>query len=166
MISDKGDDVHVVNLYFLMLRCLVKCLDSGIKVLFPANFVDIVYTREVTGYVLRGIAVEIGLRKVLVYANVTVDTTQNADVVRKVIDEIPHVDLPTPNGSILGIRGFWPEESDKAMVSNTRRIFPGLVVCGIAANTVFGSPKPFNDLTSIILSAKKASYVVKSELRK
>jgi len=36
---------------------------------------------------------------------------------------------------------MWSEIGERAILDNTKEVYPGLIVAGMAANTVFGSPR-------------------------
>jgi len=46
---------------------------------------------------------------------------------------------------------------EKALIKNTREVYPGLIVTGMAANAVFGSPRMGAIFGGMLLSGKKAA---------
>ncbi len=159
-------DILVMDLYTLMIKAVARCLERKVKLLLPANFRDVLYTRELRNYVVQGVVVEIGNFTTCIRSRAIVDTTENALVVETALRSVPYLEVPTPDGTVIGLRGYWVEEASRAMIANTRKVLPGIVVCGLAANAVFGSPKPVFDMTSVVLSARKAAQLVRNELRK
>ncbi len=54
---------------------------------------------------------------------------------------------------------MWADMGEKEIIQNTREIYPGLIVTGMAANTVFGSPRMGAIFGGMLLSGKKAAEV-------
>lgn len=52
---------------------------------------------------------------------------------------------------------MWVEVAEKEIVENTREVYPGLIVAGIAANAVFGSPRMGAIFGGMVLSGKRAA---------
>ncbi|MCK4331802.1 MAG: ribose 1,5-bisphosphate isomerase, partial [Dehalococcoidia bacterium] len=58
------------------------------------------------------------------------------------------------------------EVGEKAIVENTKQVCPGLLVAGMAANAVFGSPRMGPIFGGMLLSGKKAAELAMDLLRK
>jgi thiamine thiazole synthase len=52
---------------------------------------------------------------------------------------------------------MWAERAEDEIIKNTREIWPGLVVTGMAANAVFGSPRMGAIFGGMLLSGKRAA---------
>ena len=60
---------------------------------------------------------------------------------------------------------MWAEAGEKQIVENTKEIFPGLVICGMAANAVAGSPRMGAIFGGMFLSGKKAAEIIEKILK-
>jgi thiamine thiazole synthase len=54
---------------------------------------------------------------------------------------------------------MWAERGEKEIVENTKEVYPGLIVAGMAANAVFGSPRMGAIFGGMLLSGKRAAEV-------
>jgi thiamine thiazole synthase len=76
------------------------------------------------------------------------------------------VRLFTETGKIVGERSLWAEAAEKDTMSNTREVFPGLYVAGMAANATFGSYRMGPIFGGMLLSGEKVAKLIIEELRK
>lgn len=74
------------------------------------------------------------------------------------------VRLDTPTGEIMGEKPMWAEVGEKATVENTRRVYPGLYVSGMAANGVFGAARMGPIFGGMLLSGRRAADLIQAEL--
>ena len=61
---------------------------------------------------------------------------------------------------MIGEKPMWSEIGERAVLENTREVYPGLIVAGMAANTVFGSPRMGAIFGGMLLSGKKAAGII------
>jgi len=74
--------------------------------------------------------------------------------------------LDTPTGGIVGEKPMWVEEGERATVDNTREVYPGLFVSGMAANAVYGSARMGPIFGGMLKSGEKASALILAALRR
>ena len=67
--------------------------------------------------------------------------------------------LRTATGKIIGEKPMWAEIGEKDILENTKEVYPGLIVAGMAASAVFGSPRMGPIFGGMLLSGKKAAQV-------
>jgi thiamine thiazole synthase len=67
--------------------------------------------------------------------------------------------LRTEGGGILGERSMWADIAESNIIKNTREVYPGLIVAGMAANAVCGSPRMGPIFGGMLLSGKHAAEV-------
>ena len=65
--------------------------------------------------------------------------------------------LKTKTGEVMGEKSMLADAGEKALIKNTREVYPGLIVAGMAANAVFGSPRMGAIFGGMLLSGKKAA---------
>jgi thiamine thiazole synthase len=59
----------------------------------------------------------------------------------------------------MGEKPMWAEVGEKAIVDNTREVYPGLIVAGMAANAVFGAPRMGPIFGGMLLSGRRAAEI-------
>ncbi|NWF77922.1 MAG: thiazole biosynthesis protein [Chloroflexi bacterium] len=147
-----------------------KAIKAGAKV-FNLISVEDVMVREddrVTGFVLNWSAVswsKLHVDPLTVRCKVAVDATgHDAEVCRIVVRKIGPK-LRTKTGDVMGEKPMWAEKGEKEILKNTREVYPGLVVAGMTANSVFGSPRMGAIFGGMLLSGKKAARVAMELLK-
>ena len=99
-------------------------------------------------------------------AGVVIDATGHASeicqiIVRKIGDR-----LKTKTGKVSGEKPMWAEVGERAILDNTREVYPGLIVAGMAANAVFGAPRMGPIFGGMLLSGKRAAQIVLETLHR
>jgi thiazole biosynthesis enzyme len=149
--------------------CL-RAIKAGAKI-FNLISVEDVMVREgdrITGLVLNWSAVswsKLHVDPLTVRCKVAVDATgHDAEVCRIVVSKIGPK-LRTKTGEVMGEKSMWAERGEKEILKNTREVYPGLVVAGMTANAVLGSPRMGAIFGGMLLSGKKAARVAKELLK-
>lgn len=142
-----------------------KTVKAGVKVFNLIKVEDVMIRKErVTGLVLNWTAVVMaGLHvdPMTVRAGYVVDATgHSADVVRIITDKL-RKKIKTSTGNIIGEKSMWADEGEKTILKNTRECYPGLFVCGMSANAVFGAPRMGPVFGGMLLSGKKIASLIK-----
>jgi thiamine thiazole synthase len=60
---------------------------------------------------------------------------------------------------------MWAERGEMEILENTREVYPGLVVAGMTANAVLGSPRMGAIFGGMLLSGRKAAQLAKELVR-
>jgi thiamine thiazole synthase len=143
-----------------------RCVKAGARI-FNLLSVEDVMIREndrITGLVLNWSAVSLAnlhVDPIGIRAKLVIDATgHDAEVCRIVARK-------TGAGvEVHGEKSMWAEVGEKALVENTRQVCPGLLVAGMAANAVFGSPRMGAVFGGMLLSGKKAAELAMDLLKK
>jgi thiamine thiazole synthase len=143
-----------------------QCVKAGARI-FNLLSVEDVMIREndrITGLVLNWSAVSLAnlhVDPIGIRAKLVIDATgHDAEVCRIVARK-------TGAGvEVHGEKSMWAEVGEKALVENTRQVCPGLLVAGMAANAVFGSPRMGAVFGGMLLSGKKAAELAMDLLKK
>ncbi len=117
-------------------------------------------SEQITGLVINWSPVEMsGLHvdPLSVRARFVIDATGHATEVVKVVQRKVPGKLDTPTGQIEGEKSMWAERAENDTVRNTREIFPGLYVTGMAANATFGGPRMGPIFGGMLLSGVKVA---------
>ncbi len=102
-----------------------------------------------------------------VRAPFVVDATGHAvEVVRVVEKKVPGT-LMTGSGKVEGEKSMWSNRAESLTLENTREVYPGLYVTGMAANATFGGPRMGAIFGGMLLSGQKVAndILVKLENR-
>jgi thiamine thiazole synthase len=86
-----------------------------------------------------------------------VDATGHATEVVKVVERKFPGHLSTPTGRIEGEKSMWADQAEKLTLDNTREVYPGLYVAGMAANAVAGGPRMGPIFGGMLLSGEKVA---------
>jgi thiazole biosynthesis enzyme len=147
-----------------------KAIKAGAKIFNLINVEDVMVREgdRVTGLVLNWSAVswsKLHVDPLTVRCKVAVDATgHDAEVCRIVVRKIGPK-LRTKTGEVMGEKSMWAERGEREILENTREVYPGLVVAGMTANAVFGSPRMGAIFGGMLLSGKKAARVATELLK-
>jgi sulfide-dependent adenosine diphosphate thiazole synthase len=147
-----------------------RAIKEGAKI-FNLISIEDVMIREgdrITGLVLNWSAVswsKLHVDPLTVRCKVAVDATgHDAEVCHIVVRKIGPK-LRTKTGEVMGEKSMWAERGEREILENTREVYPGLVVAGMTANAVFGSPRMGAIFGGMLLSGKKAARVAMELLK-
>jgi thiazole biosynthesis enzyme len=147
-----------------------KAIRAGAKIFNLINVEDVMVREDdrITGLVLNWSAVswsKLHVDPLTARCKVAVDATgHDAEVCRIVVEKIGPK-LRTKTGEVMGEKSMWAERGEREILENTREVYPGLVVAGMTANAVFGSPRMGAIFGGMLLSGKKAARVAMELLK-
>lgn len=117
-------------------------------------------TDRIIGLVLNWSPVEMAglhIDPLAVRSKFVIDATGHAvEVVKVVLAKVPG-QLQTPSGKIEGEKSMWSEKAETLTLENTKEVFPGLYVAGMAANATFGGPSMGPIFGGMLLSGEKVA---------
>ena len=147
-----------------------KAVKSGETIFNLISAEDLILRdHRVTGLVLNWTAVEMAnlhVDPLTIESKVVVDATGHATEVVAILQKKNDIKLFTETGKIVGERSLWEEAAEKDTMLNTREVFPGLYVAGMAANATFGSYRMGPIFGGMLLSGEKAAVLIAEELRR
>jgi len=147
-----------------------RAIKAGAKIFNLINVEDVMVRENdrITGLVLNWSAVswsKLHVDPLTARCKVAVDATgHDAEVCRIVVEKIGPK-LRTKTGEVMGEKSMWAERGEREILENTREVYPGLVVAGMTANAVFGSPRMGAIFGGMLLSGKKAARVAMELLK-
>jgi len=147
-----------------------KAIQAGAKI-FNLMSIEDVMVREndrITGLVLNWSAVTMaGLHvdPLTIRSRVVIDATGHASEICQIVVKKLGSKLKTQSGGIMGERSMWAEVAEKKVMENTKEVYPGLIVAGMAANAVFGLPRMGPIFGGMLLSGRRAAEVALGILR-
>jgi thiazole biosynthesis enzyme len=138
-----------------------RAVKAGLTIFNGVSAEDVLMRKsKVIGLVLNWSAVEIAhlhVDPLAVRSQFVVDSTgHETEVVKLVQNKVPGR-IKTPSGKIEGEKSMWSEKAESLTLKNTREVFPGLYVAGMAANTTFGGPRMGPIFGGMLLSGKKVA---------
>jgi thiazole biosynthesis enzyme len=150
--------------------CL-KAVQAGAKI-FNLMSIEDVMIREndrITGLVLNWSAVNLaGLHvdPLSIRSKVVIDATGHASEICHIVVNKLGGKLRTESGGIIGERSLWAEVAESKIMENTKEVYPGLIVAGMAANAVCGGPRMGPIFGGMLLSGKRAAEVAVEIVRR
>lgn len=142
---------------------------AGLDIWNLMSVEDVVMRQDrVTGLVINWSAVELARLHVdplTIGSRCVIDATGHAcELVRVVERKVPGR-LLTPSGRIEGEKSLWAEKAERLTLENTREVFPGVYVTGMAANATFGGPRMGPIFGGMLLSGRKVAEIIRDLLR-
>lgn len=139
-------------------------VQAGLKVFNCISAEDVMMRPErVTGLVLNWSPVEMtGLHvdPLTVRSQTVIDATGHATEVVKVVERKVPGKLATSSGTVEGEKAMWADRAETLTLENTKEVFPGLMVAGMAANATFGGPRMGPIFGGMLRSGQKAGELL------
>jgi len=146
-----------------------KSVRAGLKIFNLITIEDVVFKKDrVSGLVINWSPVEMtGLHvdPLTIHARYVIDATGHPANVTETLVRKMGVELDTPTGTIVGERSMDAELGEMHTVENTKEVFPGMYVSGMAANAAFGGYRMGPIFGGMFLSGKKAADEIIERLR-
>lgn len=166
--SEKGKGYFVADAIEAAATLASKAVKAGATVFNLISAEDVmIRNKRVTGLVLNWTPVEIAKLHVdplTVRSKYVIDATGHPAEVASIIVRKIGAKLKTKGGKLLGEKSMWAEVGEKAILKNTREIYPGVYVCGMACNAVFGAHRMGPIFGGMLLSGKKAATILVKRL--
>ncbi len=149
-----------------------KATLAGVKIFNCMSVEDVMLRvvdgeKRVTGIVVNSSPIEIaGLHvdPVVIKCKFLIDSTgHDLEVINTLIRK-NDVRLLTPSGKIEGEKSMWAEIAEAHTIENTKEVFPGLYVAGMAANACFGSYRMGPIFGGMLLSGVKVAEEIHKKL--
>ncbi len=123
---------------------------------------------RVVGLVINWTAVEMGglhVDPLAIRSKYVVDSTGHDTSVLRVMERKLGAKFMTPSGKIEGEKSLWADVAETTTLENTREVFPGVFVAGMAANATFGSYRMGPIFGGMLLSGEKVAQEIAARLR-
>jgi sulfide-dependent adenosine diphosphate thiazole synthase len=146
-----------------------KTVKAGAAIFNCISAEDVmVRENQVCGLVLSWTPVEIaGLHvdPLTIRAKCVVDATgHDIEVVKVFLRKNQPATLQTPSGGIGGERSMWADKGERETVAETREIYPGLFVSGMAVTASCGTNRMGPIFGGMFLSGKKVAELIHERL--
>jgi len=172
--KDKGGGYYTMDTVEATSTIISKCVQQGTTIFNLIKATDILFRekqgeKRVSGLVLNWSPVEhLGLfvDPISIQASYIVDGTGHPADICTLITKKIDAKLNTRTGGVVGEMSLWADQGEQFTVANTREVFPGLYVVGMAANNVFGGPRMGPIFGGMILSGRKVAEMITREDKK
>ena len=168
-LTDEGNGYFSADSIESVTKLCASALDAGTTIFNTISVEDVLLEKKkVNGFVINWSSVEIaGLHvdPLSIRAQYCIDATGHpAEVCHIVRNKVGP--LNTPSGNLEEERSMCADIGEKAVVENTKEVYPGLVVTGMCANAVYGSARMGPIFGGMLLSGKKAAELILEKLKK
>jgi len=141
-----------------------EAIKAGAKIFNLISIEDVMIREDdrITGLVLNWSAVSLaGLHvdPLAIRAKMVIDATGHASEICHIVVNKLGSKLRTKAGGVSGEKSMWAEIGEREIIENTKEVYPGLIVAGMAANAVFGAPRMGPIFGGMLLSGKRAAEV-------
>ena len=139
-----------------------RSLKAGARIfnLLTAEDVMIREDDRVTGLVLNWSAVPLAnlhVDPLAIRSKLVIDATGHDAEVCSIVARKIGPKLRTKTGGVIGEKPMWAEVGEREIIANTKEVYAGLLVAGMAVNAVFGFPRMGAIFGGMLLSGRKAA---------
>jgi thiazole biosynthesis enzyme len=163
------DNYYTADSVEAISTLISRTVQAGVTIFNCISVEDVVMRpNRVTGLVLNWTAVEMAhlhVDPLATRAKFVVDATGHDTEVVKVVQRKVPGKLLTPSGEIEGEKSMWSDVAEKLTMDNTKEVFPGLYVAGMAANATYGGPRMGPIFGGMLLSGEKVAQMLIEELK-
>ena len=164
----KGDGYYTMDSVESSSTIISKCVKTGTVIFNLIKTTDVLFREEkgqprVSGLVISWSPVEnLGLHvdPLGIKASFVVDGTGHPAEICRIVIRKMNIKLNTKTGDVIGEMPLWAEKGEQFTVDNTKEVFPGLFVAGMAANNAFGGPRMGPIFGGMLLSGKKVAEII------
>ncbi|MFZ5596650.1 MAG: sulfide-dependent adenosine diphosphate thiazole synthase [Bacillota bacterium] len=147
----------------------LRAVQSGASVMNLISAEDVMVREDgITGLVLNWTPVEMGrfhVDPLVMRCRFVIDATgHDASVTSILVRKLGNV-LNTPSGGLEGEKPMWATRGEEQVVLNTREVYPGLYVSGMAANAVCGGLRMGPVFGGMLLSGQKVAEQIISRMK-
>jgi len=148
-----------------------KSIKAGAKIFNLICVEDVMIDEKdkITGLVLNWTATamaKLHVDPLAIRAKMVIDATGHETEICHIVVRKIGPKLKTKTGEVIGEKSMLADVGEKKLIENTREVYPGLMVTGMAANAVFGSPRMGAIFGGMLLSGRKAAVETLKVLQK
>ena len=161
---------YTLDSVYLASGLVYKAVSAGLRVFNLVAMEDVVIKKgRVAGLVINWGAVETlkwHVDPLTLHASYVLDATGHPASVTEVLVRKMGVKLDTATGGIVGEKSMEAETGEMDTVNNSREVYPGLFVSGMAANAVCGGYRMGPVFGGMLLSGQKVARTLIERLGK
>ncbi|WP_456437323.1 sulfide-dependent adenosine diphosphate thiazole synthase [Desulfurobacterium sp.] len=150
-----------------------KAVKAGAKIFNGVTAEDVVLKKvngqyRVCGLVINWSTVDMtGLMvdPLVVTSNYVIDATGHDATIVSTLQKKAGIKLDTETGCIVGEKPLWASVGEEDTVKNSREVYPGIYVSGMAANATCGSHRMGPVFGGMLMSGKKIAMEIAQKLK-
>ena len=158
------DDYYTVDSVHATAALTYHATRAGARIFNCTSIEDVVFhNNKVSGLVVNWAPVHregLHVDPLIIMANAVIDGTGHDCEIVHTVARKNDIQLNTPSGQVMGERSLAVEEAEKTTIENTKEVFPGLYVCGMAANGTSGSYRMGPIFGGMLLSGQKVARLI------
>lgn len=162
----KKGDYWIADSIEATSKLIGSAIDAGVRIWNGTTVEDVMIgDGKVRGVVINWTGIveaKLHVDPLSIEAKAVVDATGHDCGIAKIVERKYGLKV----GKIKGEGGMWADEGERKTVENTREIFPGLYIAGMASNAVMGAPRMGPIFGGMLLSGKKVAEIIMEELKK
>ena len=159
---------YTIDSVYMSATLVHKAMEKGLRILNMMVVEDTVIKNDkVAGLVINWGAVDAlkwHVDPLTIHSRFVLDATGHPSSITELLVRKMGVTLNTPTGGIIGEKPMTAEKGEQQTVENTKEVYPGLFVSGMAANNVFGGHRMGPIFGGMLLSGKKAAEMILEKL--
>lgn len=165
-----GNGTYIMDSVHTTSALLYQATKAGATIFNCYSVEDVVFHNDaVAGVVVNWAPVireGMHVDPLTIMAKTVLEGTGHDCEVARTVARKNNIRLNTPTGGVVGERSLNVELGESTTVENTKEIYPGLFVSGMAANGVSGSFRMGPIFGGMLMSGKKAAELICAKLDK
>lgn len=163
------DDYYTLDSVQATSSLIYHASKAGVRIFNNTTIEDVVFQdQKVAGIVLNWAPVQrerMHIDPLVIMAKAVIDGTGHDCDIARTLERKNDVRLNTSTGKVIGERSLSVEEAERTTVENTKEIYPGLYVCGMASNGVSGGFRMGPIFGGMLLSGKKVAELILNQTK-
>jgi thiamine thiazole synthase len=164
MYKKYSDNYYSIDSVHATSSLIYGATKAGVKIFNCISIEDLVFNKgKVNGLVINWAPVhreKLHVDPLVIIAKAVIDGTGHDCEVTRTLERKNNIRLNTETGKVIGEKSLSAEEAEKDTIENTKEIFPGLYICGMAANGVCGSFRMGPIFGGMLLSGEKVARMI------
>jgi len=169
----KADGYYIMDSIEATSSIITKCVKAGTPIFNLIKVVDVLFREKDNNPIISGLVINwspvenLGLHvdPIGIKAKFVIDGTGHPAEICHIVKRKLGVNLNTKTGDVIGEMPLWAEKGEEFTVANTKEVFPGLYVVGMAANNAFGGPRMGPIFGGMLNSGKKVADLLIKRLK-
>ena len=166
--QDAGNGTYIMDSVHTTSALIYHATQAGATIFNCYSVEDVVFHNDaVAGVVVNWAPVireGMHVDPLTIMAKAVLEGTGHDCEIARVVARKNDIKLNTPTGGVIGERSLNVELGEATTVENTKEIYPGLFVSGMAANGVSGSFRMGPIFGGMLMSGKKAAELICAKL--
>ena len=163
------DGYYVMDSTHTTSALIYQATKAGAKIFNSTTIEDVIFhDNRVSGIVLNWARIrreQLPVDPLSISAKAVIDGTGHDCDITRTVAQKNNVKLNTKTGGVIGERSMSADEAERTTIDNTKEVFPGLYVTGMAANAVSGGYRMGPIFGGMILSGKKVADLIIKQIK-